>query len=304
MHSGFFMKRIIITGAQGLLGEACCRILQDAYEVLPLTRGDVDLANTNKLSDFLNALEFDFLINTAAMSGLEQCLEQPEAAQLVNTEAPRLMAEICHKKGAKMLQISTDYVLDGNKDMIHDESSATFGSGVYAKTKLSAEHQVMKACENSVVARVSWLFGFGRETFVDQVVNTALKQKKASYICDKFSVPNFSDYLVPVICELLESNLTGVVHLSNDADHESWFSYAEKVIRTATDLGLLSDGLKLIKKSNLDDITFFKQERPRYTAMSPKRLSDELNTRVRNWEDGVREYLLQKYENSLTNKEF
>jgi dTDP-4-dehydrorhamnose reductase len=62
--------------------------------------------------------------------------------------------------------------------------------------------------------------------------------------------------------------------------------------------------LSLIDKTNLDDITFFRQDRPRFTAMRPKRLSEELNTKVRNWEDGVKEYLLRKYENSLTNKEF
>jgi len=298
------MKKIIITGAKGLLGEACCRLLKDEYEMIPLTRDDVDLTDAGKLSDVLIGLEFDFLINAAAMSGLEQCLGEPEKAAQVNTEAPRIMAEICDQKGAKMLQVSTDYVLDGRENMIHDETSNTRASGVYSKTKLAAEQAVMQACENSVIGRVSWLFGYGRETFVDQVLNTVRTGERACYIWDKFSVPNFSDDLVPVMSELLESELTGVVHLSNDAEPETWFSYAEKVRRIAIDLGVLNDDLNLIDKSNLDDIKFFKEERPRYTAMRPKRLSEELNVRVRNWEHGVREYLFRKHEKSLTNKEF
>jgi dTDP-4-dehydrorhamnose reductase len=72
------MKKIVITGAQGLLGEACCRLLKDDYLIIPLTRADVDLSDTIKLSETLSRLEFDFLINNAAMSGLEQCLDQPE----------------------------------------------------------------------------------------------------------------------------------------------------------------------------------------------------------------------------------
>lgn len=298
------MKKIVITGAQGLLGEACCRLLKDDYLIIPLTRADVDLSDTIKLSETLSRLEFDFLINNAAMSGLEQCLDQPEKAMQVNSTAPRVMAEICHQKGSKMLQVSTDYVLEGRKNIIHEEASRTHGSGVYSKTKLAAEQAVMQACENSVIGRVSWLFGYGRETFVDQVVNTALAGERACYIWDKFSVPNFSDDLVPVLSELLESTLKGVVHLTNDGIPESWFSYASKIMLIATKLGIVNADLSLIDKSNLDDITFFRQDRPRFTAMRPKRLSEELNTRVRNWEDGVKEYLLRKYENSLTNKEF
>jgi dTDP-4-dehydrorhamnose reductase len=238
------------------------------------------------------------------MSGLEQCLDLPEKAMLVNTAAARVMAEICHKKGSKMLQVSTDYVLDGRENIIHEETSRTRVSGVYSETKLAAEQAVMQACENSLIGRVSWLFGYGRETFVDQVVNTALAGERACYIWDKFSVPNFCDDLVPVLSELLESDLKGVVHLTNDAVPETWFSYAEKIMRIAMNLGILNDDLSLIDKNNLDDITFFRQDRPRYTAMRPKRLSEELNTRVRNWEFGLKEYLIKKYENSLTNKEF
>lgn len=298
------MKRIVITGAQGLLGEACCRIMKGKYDVISLTRADVELADTGKLSDYLSGLEFDFLINNAAMSGLEQCLDNPEEAGLVNTDAPRIMAQMCHEKGAKMLQISTDYVLDGRENIIHDESSVTRGSSVYSKTKIAAELAVMKACENSVIGRVSWLFGHGRETFVDQVVNTALRGESASYIGDKFSVPNFSDFLVPVMGDLLESELRGVFHLTNDAEPETWFSYAEKVVQIAINLGILNDDSSLIERSNLDDISFFREERPRYTAMSSKHLSEKLNTVVRSWETGVREYLQRKHENPLTNKRF
>lgn len=296
------MKRIIITGANGLLGEACCRLLSDDYEVVPLTRADVDLCDSEKLVEILDGMDFDFLINNAAISGLEQCLEHPEQAVLVNVTAPEMMAQVCQQKGARMLQVSTDYVIDGDENRIHDESSRTKESGVYAKTKLMAENTVMQHCEDSIIARVCWLFGYGRESFVDQVVNRALIGEPASYVGDKFSVPNFCDDLVPVMAELLESGLAGVVHLTNDAEPESWYSYAEKLLSIAGELGILEKHSNLIEKSKLEEISFFKEDRPRYTAMKPRRLTQELDVRVRNWECGVREYLSGKYGNSLTCK--
>jgi len=296
------MKRVIVTGAKGLLGEACCRLLSSEYEVIPLSRVDVDISDIEVLSANLRRLEFDYLINTAAMSGLEACLAEPELAKLVNSDAPRVMAEICCEKGAKMLHVSTDYVLDGRENVIHDEEVKTRVSGVYSETKLSGENAVIEACSDAVVGRVSWLFGYGRTTFVDQVIETANLGEEGGYICDKFSVPNFSDDLVSVMRDLLESDLTGVVHITNEALPESWYSYAEKVLQNAVNLGMLNDNLSLIDKKKLDEIKFFKEERPRYTAMRPKRLSEELNIEVRNWEVGLREYLRQKHENSLTNK--
>lgn len=285
------MKRIVITGANGLLGEACCRLLSDDYVVIPVTRADVDFSDLQKLSDFLGGLDFDYMINNAALSGLEQCLENPEIAAKVNMEAPRLMAEICQQKGAKMMQVSTDYVLDGRENKIHGETAPTRASSIYSQTKLGAEHEVMRACEGSIVTRVSWLFGRGRATFVNQVLNSALRGERARYIGDKFSVPNFCDDLVPAMSALLQSELTGVVHLTCDSEPESWFSYAEKIIGIAKSIGLLSEGIVDIGRSKMEDITFFKQERPRYTAMKPIRLANEINLEVRNWEDGLREYL-------------
>lgn len=297
------MERVVITGANGLLGEALCRILRVNYEVIPLTRTEVDLADSKKLSAYVNELEFDYLINTAAVSGLEQCMDDPEMARLVNAVAPKIMAEICHHKEAKMIQISTDYVLDGSENVYHADNLPTMmrGSSVYSQTKLAAEIAVTETCENSIIARVSWLFGHGRDSFVDQVITTALAGDHAAYISDKFSIPNFSDDLAPVMQSLLDSDLTGIIHLTNDATPESWFTYAEKIIKTAISLGILNDNMRLISKNKLDEIQVFKQERPRYTAMRPRRLLEELNVRVRNWETGLREFLLQKHENSLTN---
>ncbi len=296
------MKKIVITGAKGLLGEACCRLFSNDYEVFALTRADIDLADIDQLPGLLRGMEFDYLVNTAAMSGLEHCLDEPELAKKVNRDAPRVMAEICHERGAKMLQVSTDYVLDGREDVVHEESSETRGSCVYSATKLAAEKLVLEACENSVIGRVSWLFGRGRATFVDQVMNTALAGERGSYISDKYSVPNFSDFLVPVMGRVLESNIQGIVHLTNNSEAESWYSYAEKIIGIAINLGMLNDNFDIIDKNKLDEISFFREERPRYTAMRPKRLSEELNVEVGNWEEGVRCYLKQKSENSLTNK--
>lgn len=296
------MKKIVIIGTNGLLGEACSRLLSDDYEVIPLTRAEVDLADADQLSCLLNHLDFDFLINTAAMSGLEACLDNPELAEQVNTAAPRVMAEICQQKGAKMMQVSTDYVLDGRENVIHEETSATRASGVYSRTKLEAEQAVMQVCEDSVIARVSWLFGHGRATFVDHVINTALAGEVGCYISDKLSVPNFCDFLVPVMGELLESDAKGVIHLTNDADAESWFSYAEKIIQVAINLGMLNNNSNLLVQNNMEGNLSFREERPRYTAMRPKRLSEELGLAVRDWKVGLERYLRQKSENSLTNK--
>ncbi len=305
------MKKILVTGANGLFGEACCRIFQESsgYDVIPMTRADADLADLVSLRKYLNKLEFDVLINTAAMSGLEQCLENPVLASRVNTDAPEVMAEVCRDKGAKMIQISTDYVLDGREEVLHSDlvdfteistRVRTRASGVYSTTKLESEQAVLKASSSHVVARVSWLFGHGRESFVDQVVKAAHAGEIGNYVNDKFSVPNFCDDLVPAVMSIIASDTSGVFHLTNNAEPESWYTYAKKVVEIATNLGVINHCSVEINTQKLVDIQCFKEERPRFTAMLPQRLKEECHFEVENWKNGVRLYLDQKYGNSLT----
>ena len=109
------MIRALLTGSTGRLGSAFASLWANDPDVTvrPLTRDDADLSQPDTLREILREHDFDTLINPAAVSGLEECLDQPELAHAVNVQAPTVMAEICQEKCARFIHISTDYVFDG-----------------------------------------------------------------------------------------------------------------------------------------------------------------------------------------------
>eukprot|EP00112_Aurelia_sp_Birch-Aquarium-sp1_P006782 Seg17406.1 transcript_id=Seg17406.1/GoldUCD/mRNA.D3Y31 product="Spore coat polysaccharide biosynthesis protein SpsK" protein_id=Seg17406.1/GoldUCD/D3Y31 len=294
------MKRVLVFGSGGLLGEACARLFAEHTEVRALTRNDVDLTDIESLKRLLEGEVFDVLINAAAMAGLEQCMEAPEDAYKVNVEAPAMMADVARRKEASFVHFSTDYVFDGESEERPDENSKPCPINVYGKTKLEGEHAVLNANADALVCRVSWLFGSGRGSFVDQVIKTIQDGKEVTYISDKVSLPNYCDDLVQVLMKLLEKKASGVLHLSCDSEPESWYSYALEVVKTAKSLGLINEKNIKIHPLALSDATFFKEKRPKHTAMLTRRLLEEFGIKVPCWKDGLTRYLQICKENQLT----
>lgn len=135
---------------------------------------------------------------------------------------------------------------------------------------------------------------------MDQVLSTALTGDEGTYISDKVSVPNFCDDLVNALHGLLEKNATGVLHLSCPSEPESWHSYALKVVKTAQKLGLLNKIEPRINASFLKDAHFFKEQRPKFTAMASERIAEEFGIELPDWQVGLENFLRLYQENRLT----
>jgi len=285
--------RVIITGSTGRLGGAFLSLWgQDHHiEVIAPGRGQLDLAQPASLCSALQAMQFDVLVNAAAITGLEQCLDEPKTATAVNTTSPRVMAEVCRKKGARLVHFSTDYVLSGEQPGLKAETDATGAVNVYGASKEAAEDAVMEADPTALVGRVSWLFGpDGRPSHFDQVLDRSRAGECQELIDDKFSMPTFTHDVVGWVGQLLKTPAAGVYHLCNSGEPESWYSYAQKVIRLASCLGDTVKEENLLAKP-IAEAVFFRDQRPIHTAMCPARIMAEEIARPRHWLDAAKDYM-------------
>ncbi len=287
--------RVLLTGSTGRLGGAFFSLWKSrpGLEMLTPTRADADLAKPEELARVLARLPFDVLVNAAAVSGLEECAEDPGLAQRVNVLAPKVMAEACREAGARMVHFSTDYVFGGETPGRKRETDPTGPVNVYGTTKRSGELEVMAACPTALVCRVSWLFGPappGRPSHFDNVLNRASSGEPQRLIADKFSVPTYTHDIVGWVESLLEREKSGIYHLCNAGDPESWHSYAEKICQLARQRGKLRGGGELVA-SSMRDATFFREKRPQHTAMLPARLISEGVATPRHWLRAAEEYL-------------
>ena len=287
--------KICVFGAKGLLGEACVRLLGGEHQLKAWSRNEVDLRDLASLKECLSKQHFDVLINASGMTGLEQCLDHLNDAMQVNCEAPRVMADACRQRGAKMVHFSTDYVFAGDEPGWRSEDEDTRPVNYYGVTKLAGEKAVLESDPNALVCRVSWLFGHGRKSFVDQVVSASLAQQDQCYIQDKWSVPNFADDLVDWTRQLIERGVSGVVHLCSQGPEVTWLDYAEEVVSQLEQLNLLGERRFTLTGNGLDDVAAFRAKRPRYTSLLAERLERELGSDLKIWKDGLRRYLKARY---------
>lgn len=291
--------RVLLTGSTGRLGGAFLLSWgspDSIHRTRVIGRGEMDLSQPGQVRSALTECwhdePFDVLVNPAAVSGLEQCLDQSDLARAVNVEAPRQMAEFCAQHGVKLVHFSTDYVFDGESDAWLGETAAASPVNVYGETKRQGELRVLGCCPEAIVARVSWLFGPGcptRTSHFDQVLARAMAGEKQSLIDDKFSMPTYTMDIVDWIDQLLQRNAKGLYHLCNSGRAESWFSYAEEIIRLAAGQGYQLRASHLNPMS-ITDADFFREIRPVYTAMRSTRLS-ALGIHPRPWLDAAEEYL-------------
>ena len=108
-------SKILIVGSGGRLGAALMHEYREKFNVTGLSHAQIDLADFDEVEQMLSRINFDLLINCAALTNVDLCEEQPDQAFQVNASAPDVMAEICADKNARLIHFSTDYVFNGNK---------------------------------------------------------------------------------------------------------------------------------------------------------------------------------------------
>jgi len=145
-HATLFRSymKIVIVGAGGRLGSALMREYRERFDVTGVNRAHVDLSNLDEMREKLRAKNFDVLINAAAFTNVDLCETQRDQAFLINAEAPRVLAEICRNKNAKLIHFSTDYVFDGEKRRPYVESDSANPISVYGESKRAGEQLILQ----------------------------------------------------------------------------------------------------------------------------------------------------------------
>ena len=210
------MYRTLVFGAGGRVGSRLAAHLEEeGMEVVGCGRDACDLKDLKALKNVLLSSGATHVVNCAAVSGLEACLDDPETAHRVNAMAPEMMARICRLEGMRFIHLSTDYVLDGRRAGLKTESDKCRPVNVYGESKLEAELRVREEMPEALVARVSWVFGNPeRPSFPEMVLRKALNGEPLSAVADKWSMPAWVEDLCGWLRFLAyESDASGVLHL-------------------------------------------------------------------------------------------
>jgi len=280
--------RLVIIGAEGRLGAALARDYERAFPVKAFAHGQFDLAKLDQVRSFLET-EFDLLINCAALTNVDYCESHRDEAFLINAQAPRLLAEICAEKSAKLVHISTDYVFDGKQNAPYIEKDPPAPLSVYAESKLAGEEEVLAVSPKNLVVRLSWVFGPDKPSFIDQIIQRAREKETVTAVADKFSSPSYTIDVANWLRLAWENEAQGILHLCNGGAC-SWQEWAQYAIDLCRDAGI---PLKAdhVGKLALTDMKNFVARRPVYTVLSSAKFTALTGIQPRHWREAIAEYI-------------
>lgn len=265
-------------------------------EVRSLGREELDLLRPDQIEAALRE-PFDCLLNAAGTTAVDYCDSHEDEARTMNTTAPALIAALCARRGARMIHFSTDYVFSGESDRLLTEEDVAEPVNTYGRTKLDGERAVLAASPESLVVRVSWLFGLeGRPTFPDNMIARALGSPDVSAVADKWSCPTYIEDLAGWVLHLITKrrDVSGLLHLCN-AGACTWQEYGQFTVDFAAEVLRLPLKGRTVAPILAKDVAQFVARRPRFTAMDTRRFTRLTGIEPRPWQEAVREYLRARY---------
>ena len=212
------MKRILITGGQGMLATDLTAQLsgEGRYDLQPMPRHVLDVTLAAKVGEVLKGLKPDVVIHTAALH-VDPCEEDPSEAFRVNAWATRALARICEKRDVTLVYIST-CGLFGDRMKAYTEYDPVVLKTTYARSKYEGESFVRQFCRRFFIVRPGWLFGglvSHTKNFAVRRYEEALNVPVIRSVKDKYGSPTFTKDLAGAISALLRTDEYGVYHLTN-----------------------------------------------------------------------------------------
>jgi len=283
------VRSIIIIGANGRLGAALTREYQRAFSVKAFARSQLDLGKLDRIRSTLSETEFDLLVNCGALTNVDYCESHRDEAFLINARSPRLLAEICSAKSARMIDISTDYVFDGKQNTSYIEEDPPAPLSVYAESKLAGEEEVLRVSQNNLVVRLSWVFGPDKPSFIDQIIQRARENDVVTAVADKFSAPTYTIDVANWLRLTIGKNANGILHLANSGgcSWQEWAQYAVDVCRNLR-IPLKAERVGAV---SLADMRNFVAQRPVHTVLSSAKFTTLTGVQPRHWREAVAEYI-------------
>ncbi len=295
--------RILVTGASGQLGNELKRLIESGYaeigpipaayqdaQVIYADASELDIIDADSVETFVAAgidgAPYDIIINGAAMTNVDGCENQEDLAYAVNATGPENLARAAKAHGAKLVQVSTDYVFPGNQPGDRVESDEVAPLSAYGRTKLAGEQAVQKVMDKYFIVRTAWLYGYVGKNFVKTMLNLAKSHDHVTVVKDQLGNPTSANDLAYEVLKLALTDNYGIYHVTNEGTC-SWSDFAAAIMYGAnTGCEVIPCTSEEYKQNNPASA-----DRPAFSSLANLHLSETIGNEMRPWQDALETYL-------------
>ena len=299
------MVKVVITGSNGLLGQSLLQVLlkeKDAYEVYGFSRGEnrsgrgdfnyisIDLTNEEKLKNSLQEIQPHFIINTAAMTQVDDCENQKAACDLLNVSVVKWLSESSQKLNTHLIHISTDFIFDG-KQGNYKETDEPNPISYYGLSKLKSEEILVNSRIDFTILRTILVYGkvfdMSRSNIVLWVKQMLEQRKEITIVDDQFRTPTYVQDLAMACKISIDKKAKGIYNISSN-ELLSVFKIAQEI---ADAFDLDRNLIKPISTSTLNQTA----PRPAKTGFDLSKTNKELEFYPKSFKED-----LQRFKQTIT----
>lgn len=284
--------KALITGAGGQLGHDLIQTRPQNIEAIGFDRGDLDITDRDSVLDTVQRHKPAVIVNAAAYTAVDKAEDEHEEAYRANRDGAANVAETAKRVGAKVVQVSTDYVFDGKKSSPYLPDDAAQPLGVYGASKAAGEKKVLDIANNTaLIVRSSWLYAVQGNNFVKTMLRLMSERDEVSVVADQVGCPTRAHTLAQAIWKFItKPEVAGIYHWT-DAGVASWYDFAVAIEEEGNSLGLLRKRCRVIPIRTTDYPT--RAKRPSYSVLDKTSAWQVLGYTAPHWRESLRQMLAE-----------
>ena len=276
---------ILVTGANGQLGWVLSQLAKSypAFKFVLVDRTQLDLAFPETFEKMIYAIKPDCIVNTAAYTAVDKSETEKALAYTVNATAVLELARISKAFAIPFITYSTDYVFNGEANQPYLSSTNMDPVNYYGSTKAAGETLAMKANENTIIIRTSWVFSSHGNNFVKTMLRLMQERASLNIVADQKGRPTYAKDLAMATMKMIEAmnagkTMSGVYHYANTGE-TTWFDFAAKIKAIAG----LTCALNPIETKDFPTPA----KRPAYSVLDTSKIEEALSLSIPHWEDAL-----------------
>lgn len=282
------MINVLVTGGKGQLASCIKTIAEglEGYHFKYVDLDELDITKPAQVNKFFEVEKVSFCVNCAAYTAVDKAEAEIELASRVNEIGAKNLAEACYRQGAILIQVSTDFVFDGNQTKLYTEEDVPHPLGVYGVTKLQGEKAVSNILKEHFIIRTSWLYSEHGQNFLKTMLRLGEERNSLSVVCDQIGTPTYAGDLAEVIIKIIigDHKGFGTYHYSNEGV-ASWYDFAKAIFDES------NSEVKLLPIKSEAYPTPAK--RPNFSVMDKSKIKKELQIEIPYWRDSLKKCLIK-----------
>jgi dTDP-4-dehydrorhamnose reductase len=232
--------KVLLTGAHGQLGWELQRSCPPNIELHAHDSDSLDITDSEAVRNIVAQLRPHWIINAAAYTAVDKAESETVLAYAVNRDGARHLAEAAHAHGARMVQVSTDFIFNGEQGHPYRPDDTPAPLSVYGASKLAAEQAVRDTLgDHTLILRTAWVYSSHGHNFVKTMLRLMAERESLGIVADQIGSPTWAHGLALAIWQSIAIELNGTQHWT-DAGAASWYDFAQAIHDEARALGLLT----------------------------------------------------------------